>query len=579
MLRRALPSAIHPFELKQPPMLTIDDLAAPTPVYDDVAAKARRFEEALQNARSADEQLAVVHQWDAMRRELETWNALVNLRFNQDTRNEQFKKDREHCDELTPRLIDLEVRMKRLLLWSPFRTELEQALGAQAFALWEADVMAFDPKIEQHLVREAKLQAEYSELTAGAKIQFRGKDYNLSGIQKFREDPDRQTRHDAEIVRWQWFASNRQQLDRIFDDLVKLRDEMARELKFNDYIELGYKRMKRVDYNRNDVEQFRAEVREHLVPLAMELRKQQAARLAAEPLMFWDEPVHDTTGNPAPQGDHDWMVERAIEMFDQMGGELGEFFRLMVAGKLTDLKNRDGKSPGGFCTSFPSYGLPYIFANFNGTKGDVEVFTHEMGHAFQCYSSRNQPLVDYLWPTFESCEIHSMGLEFLTWPHMDKFFGNDAERFRRVHLAQALLFIPYGVAVDHFQHLVYARPNASPDERHAMWQEMERTYLPWRDYGDLPHVPSGGFWQFQRHIYLSPFYYIDYTLAQTCALQLWVRSNRDPQGTLKAYIDLCHRGGEAPFQQLAKGAGLISPFQSGCLRDVAAQAREALAAS
>jgi M3 family oligoendopeptidase len=560
-------------------MLTIDDLTAPTPVYDDVAAKARQLEEALQNAKSADEQVAVVRQWDALRRELETWNALVNLRFNQDTRNEQYKKDREYCDELTPRLIDLEVRMKRLLLQSPYRAELEQKLGPQAFALWEADVMAFDPKIEQHLVREAKLQAEYSELTAGAKVQFRGQDYNLSGIQKFREDPDRQTRHDAEMVRWQWFADNRAQLDRIFDDLVKLRDEMARELKFKDYIELGYKRMKRVDYNRDDVDQFRAEVREHLVPLAVELRKQQAARLGVDPLMFWDEPVNDPTGNPAPQGDHDWMVERAIEMFDEMGGELGDFFRLMVNGKLTDLKNRDGKSPGGFCTSFPSYGLPYIFANFNGTKGDVEVFTHEMGHAFQCYSSRNQPLVDYLWPTFESCEIHSMGLEFLTWPHMDKFFGEDAERFRRVHLAQSLLFIPYGVAVDHFQHLVYERPNATPDERHAMWQEMERTYLPWRNYGDLPHVPSGGFWQFQRHIYLSPFYYIDYTLAQTCALQLWVRSNRDPQGTLKAYIDLCHRGGEAPFQQLVKGAGLISPFQSGCLRDVAAQARESLAAS
>jgi len=560
-------------------MLTIDDLTAPTPVYDDVAAKARQLEEALQNAKSADEQVAVVRQWDALRRELETWNALVNLRFNQDTRNEQYKKDREYCDELTPRLIDLEVRMKRLLLQSPYRAELEQKLGPQAFALWEADVMAFDPKIEQHLVREAKLQADYSELTAGAKVQFRGQDYNLSGIQKFREDPDRQTRHDAEMVRWQWFADNRAQLDRIFDDLVKLRDEMARELKFKDYIELGYKRMKRVDYNRDDVDQFRAEVREHLVPLAVELRKQQAARLGVDPLMFWDEPVNDPTGNPAPQGDHDWMVERAIEMFDEMGGELGDFFRLMVNGKLTDLKNRDGKSPGGFCTSFPSYGLPYIFANFNGTKGDVEVFTHEMGHAFQCYSSRNQPLVDYLWPTFESCEIHSMGLEFLTWPHMDKFFGEDAERFRRVHLAQSLLFIPYGVAVDHFQHLVYERPNATPDERHAMWQEMERTYLPWRNYGDLPHVPSGGFWQFQRHIYLSPFYYIDYTLAQTCALQLWVRSNRDPQGTLKAYIDLCHRGGEAPFQQLVKGAGLISPFQSGCLRDVAAQARESLAAS
>jgi M3 family oligoendopeptidase len=558
-------------------MLTIDQISSPTPVYETIAAQSRELESAVEQATSADQQISAIERWDKLRRELETWNALVNLRFNQDTRNEQFKKDREYCDELTPRLTDLEVRMKRLLLASRFRGELEQRFGKQAFALWEADVMAFDPKIEPHLVREAKLQAEYSELTAGAKVHFRGQDYNLSGITKFREDSDRQTRHDAEQVRWQWFAENREQLDRIFDDLVKLRDEMARQIGFADYIELGYKRMKRVDYDRNDVERFRAEVREHVVPLAVELRKQQTARLGIDKLMYWDDAVHDPAGNPAPQGDHDWMVERAIEMFDQMGGELGDFFRLMVAGKLTDLKNRDGKSPGGFCTSFPSYGLPYIFANFNGTKGDVEVFTHEMGHAFQNYASRNQPLVDYLWPTFESCEIHSMGLEFLTWPHMDKFFLADGERFRRVHLAQSLLFIPYGVAVDHFQHLVYAQPNASPDERHAMWQEMERMYLPWRDYGDLPHLPSGGFWQFQRHIYLSPFYYIDYTLAQTCALQLWAKSRRDAAGTLKSFVELCHRGGEAPFQELVRGAGLISPFQPGCLRDVVARAREALA--
>jgi M3 family oligoendopeptidase len=558
-------------------MLTIDQLTAPTPTYDDLAAKYRVLESELTAASTGAAAAAVVHLWDKLRRELETWSSLVNLRFNQDTTHEQYKKDREYCDELTPRLIDLDVRIKRLLLAHQRRADLEQKFGPQAFALWEADVMSFDPAIQDDLVREAKLQAEYNELTAGAKLSFRGQTYNLSGIIKFREDADRQTRHDSEKVRWQWYADNRPQLDRIYDDLVRLRNDMARKLKYRDYIELGYKRMKRVDYNQHDVEQFRAEVRTHLVPLAAELRKKQAAGLGVEKLMFWDDAIHDVQGNPAPHGEHDWMVARATEMFDAMGKDLGGFFRLMVQSKLTDLKNRDGKAGGGFCTAFPSYGLPFIFANFNGTKHDVEVFTHEMGHAYQAYQSRQQPLLDYLWPTYESCEIHSMGLEFLTWPHMEKFFEADAERFRRIHLTQGLLFIPYGVAVDHFQHLVYARPEATPAERHAMWQEVERTYLPWRDYGDLPHVAGGGFWQFQRHIYLSPFYYIDYTLAQTCALQLWVRSQKDPAGTLTAYNALCSRGGEAPFQELARSAGLVSPFQPGCLRDVVEQAKVALA--
>lgn len=558
-------------------MLTIDDLRTPTPQYDAVAAECRQIEAALDAAQSAESAAAAVRRWDDLRRQVETWSALVDLRFNQDTSNAEYKKAREYRDELAPKLTDLEVRIKRKLLASSLRPELEKKLGSQAFALWEADVLAFDPAIEKHLVQEAKLQAEYSELTASAEVIFRQEKHNLSSIVKYREHPDRQVRHAAEQVRWQWFADNRAALDRIYDDLVRLRHEMARTLKFDDYIGLGYKRMKRVDYTQQDVEQFRAEVREHLVPLAVELRRQQAAALGVDKLMFWDDALHDPAGNPAPHGDHDWMVARATEMFDAMGPELGGFFRLMQQAKLMDLKNRERKSPGGFCTSFPTVGLPFIFANFNGTKHDVEVFTHEMGHAYQGYASRNQPLLDYLWPTYESCEIHSMGLEFLTWPYMEKFFEADADRFRRIHLAQGLLFIPYGVAVDHFQHLVYERPQASPAERHAMWQEMERTYLPWRDYGDLPHVAGGGFWQFQRHIYLSPFYYIDYTLAQTCALQLWVRSRRDPAGTLEAYGALCRRGGEGPFQELARSAGLKSPFERGCLADVADQARHVLA--
>ena len=558
-------------------MLTIDQLTAPTPNLAELTARYRALEADLAGAASGEAAIDIVRRWDAVRRELETWSALVNLRFNQDTTNEAFKRDREFCDEITPKLTDLDVRIKRQLLAHPHKDQVKRHFGPQAFALWEADVLSFDPAIEEHLVREAKLGAEYNELTAGARIPFRGQTYNLSGIVKFREDADRQTRHDAETARWQWYADNREQLDRIYDDLVQLRNEMAQKLGFADYIGLGYKRMKRVDYDQEDVEQFRAEVREHLVPLAVELRGRQAAALGVDKLMFWDDAVHDPAGNPAPHGDHDWMVERAKRMFDAMGPDLGGFFRLMVEGRLTDLKNRDGKAGGGFCTSFPSYGLPFIFANFNGTKHDVEVFTHEMGHAYQGYMSRHQPLLDYLWPTYESCEIHSMGLEFLTWPHMELFFEGDAERFRRIHLAQGLLFIPYGVAVDHFQHLVYARPEATPQERHAMWQDIEQMYLPWRDYGDLPHVADGGFWQFQRHIYLSPFYYIDYTLAQTCALQLWVRSRQDPQGTLAAYNTLCTRGGEAPFQELARSAGLVTPFQPGCLRDVAAEAKAQLA--
>jgi M3 family oligoendopeptidase len=555
-----------------------EQIEVPTPTLADAQAEYDAFFRALDSSTSAAEDVAIVYQWDELRRRIETWEALVELRFNQDTRNKEYKDARDYRDELRPKLTELSVAMKRRLLESPRRKELEAALGAQAFALWKASVTTYAPIIEQDMVRESKLEGEYVELTSSPKLSFQGETYNLSSIVKFREHPDRQTRHDAEALRWGWYAENRAQLDRIYDDQVKVRTQMARKLGFKDYVGLGYQRLSRIDYNQQDVERFRAAVREHVVPLTVELRKRQAKKLGVEPLMFWDDGLHDPRGNPAPQGDHDWLLAEAQKMYDELGYGLDDFFRLMVDGNLMDLKTREGKAGGGFCTSFPTHDVPYVYANFNGTKGDVEVLTHEIGHAFQNYMSRQQPLIDYLWPTYESCEIHSMGLEFLTLPWTDKFFGKeDGERFRRLHLEQSLLFLPYGVAVDHFQHLVYSQPDASPADRHQMWQEMERTYLPWRKYGDLPHVAEGGFWQFQRHVYLNPFYYIDYTLAQTCALQYWVWAEKDFAAAMQSYVALCKRGGEAPFQELARGAGLISPFDNDCLRDVVAKAKHELA--
>jgi M3 family oligoendopeptidase len=557
-------------------MTDFSEIHVPTPTYEEIAAEFEKLDTAWQAAADVDACREVIRDWDTLERRLATWENLVDLRFNQDTSNTDYKQAREYCDELRPRLTDLSVRMKRKLIDAPCRNELEATFGPQAFALWEADVLSFDPKIEEDLVAESKLEAEFTDLLAAAKLEYQGDTYNFAGLAKFHVDSDRQVRHESNRVKWQWFADNRKQLDRIYDDQVRMRTDMAKKLGYDNFIGLGYKRMKRVDYDQADVERFRAAVREDVVPLTTELRERQAKSLGIDRVMFWDEGVFNPQGNPKPQGDHDWMIEQATEMFDEMGEGLGEFFGLMDECHLMDLKNRDNKAGGGFCTDFPSFGLPYIFANFNGTKGDVEVFTHEIGHAFQSYCSREQPLADYLFPTYESCEIHSMGLEFLTWPKMDKFFGDDSKRFCQIHLIQSLLFLPYGVAVDHFQHMVYSNPDASVDERHAMWREMEAMYLPTRDCGDLPHVPMGGQWQFQRHIYLSPFYYIDYTLALTCALQFWVRSRADMTEAMQAYVALCKRGGSAPFRQLAESAGLNSPFEDGCLREVVGKAREFL---
>ena len=558
-------------------LVDFDDLETEEPVFADVSAEYRELNQRLDDANSAADWVAVVNDWNDLRLRIAAWHSVVGIRFSQDTRDEDAREALERRDALTPQLTELAVEVMRRLTSGPLRAELEQELGETAFLLWDCEITTFDPAIKDDLVKESELDAKYTELMASARLEYRGREHTLSELAKYAEDPDRDVRHETAQIRWNWFLEQQEALDGLFDEMVGLRDSMAKKLGFESYTQLGYRRMQRIDYGPEDVDRFRAQVREHVVPLCVELCREQASRLGVDPLMQWDEAIHDPAGNPAPKGEHDWMLERAREMFAAMNGEMSELFETMCRTHLLDLKSRDGKAPGGYCSGVESLNLPFIFANFNGTKGDVEVFTHEMGHAFQWYSSQPLSLIDYHWPTCESCEIHSMGLEFLTWPHMEKFFGDDAQRFRRLHLTGSILFLPYGVAVDHFQHLVYAEPTASAERRADMWREMEETYLPWRNWGDLTHPASGRRWQAQPHIYGGPFYYIDYTLALTCALQLWTQAEDDADAAMETYLGLCRAGGRKPFRQLTTQAGLVSPFDEGCLERVVTKAASQLA--
>lgn len=515
--------------------------------------------------------------FDAQRRAYESWSALVELRFAQDTRNAAFVAARDYADTLTPFATGLETDIKKRVL--SLREQAAQHLDAHVLALWEADITTFDERIEPMLAEEARLSAEYTTLLAAAEIPFRGERHNLSGLEPFQQDADRTTRHEAEAARWAFYAENGEALDRIFDDLVRLRTEMAKALGFDTYIELGYRRMRRTDYTAQDVARYRERIVTHVTPLVQALLQRRQLEMGWDSLKAWDEALVDPKGNPGTAGDYDLMIARAREMFANLDetGEMAAFFSAMVDQHYVDLKNRAGKAGGGFCTSFSSEGTPFIFANFNGTHGDIGVFTHEMGHAFQNWKSRNQPVIDMLWPTMEGAEIHSMGLEFLTWPEIDLLVEEGAgERYRRLHLIESLCFLPYGACVDHFQHEIYARPGMSAEERHATWLRLEKLYMPWRDWGDLAYPAKGGRWQAQRHIYGSPFYYIDYTLALCVALQLWLIAQVDPSRAMDLYRGLCEAGGSQAFCSLVRSAGLIVPFEEDALAEIVHEAEQML---
>jgi M3 family oligoendopeptidase len=522
---------------------------------------------------------AGIADWEALRREVETWSSLTHLRFEQNTEDAAAKAAMDARDELMPTATNHEIALKRRLLGHPDRAAVAAITGTHALRLWETDITTFAPEIEPDLQAEAKLVSRYTALLASAKIEIEGVVVNLSGLAPYQQNLDRAVRHRAEAARWGFFEAHAAEFDEIYDALVKLRDGMAKKLGFASYTELGYRRMRRVDYDAADVARYRAQVAEHVVPLVAQILEARRAAQGWDKVYAWDEPLTDPLGNIEPAGGEEFLRGQAQKMFDAMDPHLSSFYRMMNEGGFLDLDNRPAKAPGGFCTSFPNAGVPFIFANFNGTHHDIDVFTHEMGHAFQNFQSRDLPGLDYLWPTYESAEIHSMSLEQLAYPHIGLLVGEDgAERYRRMHLVQSLGFLPYGVAVDDFQHEIYAHPEATPAERHAMWKACEAKYLPWRDYGDIAFAAKGGRWQAQGHIFGSPFYYIDYTLALCCALQFWVKSRRDYAAALADYVALCGLGGAKPFQGLVAEAKLISPFADGALADVVREAARVLQA-
>lgn len=527
--------------------------------------------QAFQQAVSLEDAVAAFDRIYQLRSEFQTMYNIAYIRHSSDTRDEFYEAENNFFDEQLPIFEELKTDFYRALLDSSWRQALEEKYGEQLFAIAEMSLKTFHPSVIEDLQEENRLSSSYNKLKATAEIEFEGKTYNLSSIQPLEEHTQREKRAAAAKAKWDWLAGQQAEMERIFDELVKVRHRIAKKLGFDDFIELGYARMLRTDYDAADVAYYREQIRQHIVPVATRLYEKQAERLGLDKLAYYDEPMLFRDGNPQPQGKPEWIVERAAEMYAELSPETDTFFRFMQEGQLMDLVSRDGKSTGGYCTYIPGQRAPFIFSNFNGTSGDIDVLTHEAGHAFQVYSSRDLSISEYNWPTYEACEIHSMSMEFFTWPWMSKFFKEAVEQYRFGHLSGAIYFLPYGVAVDEFQHFVYAKPEATPAERNRAWREIEKKYLPQREYEGHAYLEAGGFWQKQTHIFAMPFYYIDYTLAQICAFQFWLKDQADHESAWADYVRLCKAGGSSAFLGLVDLAGLESPFSPGCVKRLSDQ--------
>ena len=538
----------------------------------DMEMLATATTETLAAMKAAPDAAGQIAAYDAFEKKIQTagtMQQIAYIRHTINTKDEFYNAENDYMDEIGPKLQELTHQVNTALLESPYRAELEKHYGALMFKNLEIAARSFSPAIVELMQEENKLVSEYQNLYASATVEFDGKTMPLPLLGPYKQDPDREVRKAAYEADAKFFDSHREELDTLYDKLVKVRDAQAKKMGLPNYIPLGYDRMGRNCYTAKDVAAFRDQIAEDMVPIVAKVKEAQRRRIGVEKLAFYDEPISFADGNAVPEGTPDEILAAGKKMYQELSPETAEFIDFMFDNELFDVLSRDGKAPGGYCTEIADYKSPFIFSNFNATAGDVDVLTHEAGHAFESYRAFKRELPSLLHsPTIEACECHSMSMEFLTAPWHHLFFGKQTEKYELGHCEDALVFIPYGCMVDEFQHKVYETPEMTPEERNELWLSLEKKYRPWIDFDNLPFYSRGGGWQRQLHIYEVPLYYIDYCMAQTVAFQFWNLSRENYAEAWKRYMTFVDKAGTQTFAELVESAGLKVPYHAGCIKEI-----------
>lgn len=538
---------------------------------DFAKAKAELSEimEKSKAAKSGEEQFEVHKMFYRLNDKIQTQVTLCSIRHTIDTTDEFYEKEQNYYDEQIPEYSNLCVEYQKILFYSPYREVLEGKIGQVAFKNMEIAMKSVSEEIIPLMQEENTLVTEYEKLLASAKISWGEETLNLSLLTPYLKHKDAKIRREAQEKQNEFFLSIQDKLDELYDKLVKNRTLQAKKLGFETYTSLGYLRMQRNCYGREEIENLRRQVKEVWVPFAESIFEKRKERLGLSKLSYTDEVVYSPKGNPQPEGTPEEILQAGQQMYEELSPETKEFFDFMMDNELLDVFGRKTKAVGGYMTYIPDYKAPFIFANFNGTSGDVDVMTHECGHAFQGYLAAADPIREHADIGMETAEIHSMSMEFFTEPWYPLFFGKEtAQEYTDMHLEDAVIFVPYGCMVDEFQHIIYDNPNLTPKERKQVWKDLERDYKPHLFYDGLEFFENGCFWQKQHHIYSFPLYYIDYVIAQLCAFEYKIWMDKDRKAAWQSYLKLCRMSAAKFHTELLEEAGLETPFKNGVLAKI-----------
>ena len=546
------------------------------PDVDAVAAKMEKLTERMRTAGSAAEQREILDAYDREAEAFSTAENIVYIRNSQDTRDAYYRAEQDYMDENLPRVVNADAAFCRALMESPFLEELKKELGSFYFEKRGNSVCGMSDAVIPLKQEENALATKYYEIYASAQIPFAGKNLTVEQIRTYKADGDRAVRRAAWAAEGRFFDSHRAELDEIYDRMVKNRTEQAHRMGYDTFVDLGNIRMNRYGYGAKEVRAFRRQVARDLVPLVTELKKIQAARigLSGGKWRAYDDLVLFGDGNSHPAGTPADILEAGKAMFDAVSPETSEFYRFMMDGELIDADSRPGKAPGGYTAFLDTYRAPFIFSNFNGSGDDVEVLTHESGHAFEAYTASRMPNLSRTDQEFssETAECHSMAMEFLTQKWHRLFYADQrgSDKYDLAHTEDTLSFIPYACIVDAFQYSAYEHPEWTPEERNEVRKRPLAEFQPHlTDYEDIPFYSRGAGWQYKLHIYVNPLYYIDYALAAVVALQFFLMDNEDHEKAWDTYLRFVKQAGTMRFEDGVRAVGLRSPFEEGCVKDVA----------
>lgn len=550
-------------------MKTFKELVYVRPDFEAEKAALRKYIADIKEAGSYEELRRLFLAREEAAGHFDTMFNIAYVRNSIDTRDAFYDEEMTNFYQKQGELTLLEQEAEAAILKSPYLIDLKQEFGELLIKKMEMGQKLASPEVVDDMALESALCQEYNRVISACKTKFNGKDCNFSGLLKHMQSVGRKERGEAFQAWADMYEKVSGELDRIYDKMVEVRSRIAQKLGFDSYISFIYASMGRYDYSPEDVKVFRRQVKDYIVPLCQRLFEEQAERLGVDNLHWYDEQLTDPDGNAVPVGNKDEMLAWGREMYQELSPETAEFFDFMMEHELFDLETKLGKQPGGYCTFLKDEKAPFIFSNFNGTSGDVDVLTHEAGHAFEAYtSSRIYPLSEMVWSSSEINEIHSMSMEFFTYPWMEKFFADRADRYRLRHLAQALEAVPYMICVDEFQHRVFEE-GLDAEGRRRVWHELEQTYMPWRSYDGNEFLENGGFWMQKLHIFVNPFYYVDYALAQMGAFEFYKKMTENREQAWADYYKLCKSGGSRGYFETLDYAGLSNPFEEGTVKEIA----------